>query len=170
MAAAPALLDCSEERALRDAFGRFATGVAFVTTEVGGTPLGLIVSSFAAVSLDPPLVSFCASRDSLTWRRMRTARRFSVQVLAAGHGEFARRAAEPGADRFAEPLRDPLAVIECDLEAEHPGGDHSIVVGRVRDVRAHPGDPLVYFAGGFGAFEGVEVHREGDRPPAPRNA
>jgi flavin reductase (DIM6/NTAB) family NADH-FMN oxidoreductase RutF len=153
MAAAPALLDCSEERALRDAFGRFATGVAFVTTEVDGTPLGLIVSSFAAVSLDPPLVSFCASRSSLTWRRMRTAGRFSVQVLAAGHGAFARRAAEPGADRFAEPVRDPLAVIECDLEAEHPGGDHAIVVGRVRDVRVRAaGAPLVYFAGAFGSF------------------
>ena len=158
MSAAPALLHCSEDRALRDAFGRFATGVAFVTTEVGGTPLGLIVSSFAAVSLDPPLVSFCAARDSLTWRRMRTAKRFEVHVLAAGHGEFARRAAEPGADRFAEPLRDPLAVIECDLEAEHPGGDHSIVVGRVRDVRIRrDGEPLVYFAGGFGGFEATSV-------------
>jgi DNA-binding SARP family transcriptional activator/flavin reductase (DIM6/NTAB) family NADH-FMN oxidoreductase RutF len=177
MAAAPALLHCSEERALRDAFGRFATGVAFVTTDVGGTPLGLIVSSFAAVSLEPPLISFCASRDSLTWRRMRTARRFDVHVLAAGHGEFARRAAQPGADRFAEPLHDPLAVIECDLEAEYPGGDHAIVVGRVRDVRVRPdGEPLVYFGGAFGGFEptgpmeyrllGALEARNEDRPVA----
>jgi DNA-binding SARP family transcriptional activator/flavin reductase (DIM6/NTAB) family NADH-FMN oxidoreductase RutF len=144
-----------DERRLRDAFGRFATGVALVTTEVDGAPLGLIVSSFAAVSLDPPLVSFCAARDSLTWRRMRTARRFAVHVLSAKHGEFARRAAQPGADRFAEPdaLRDALAVIECDLEAEHVAGDHSIVVGRVRGLEVRGGDPLVYFAGGFGAFE-----------------
>jgi flavin reductase (DIM6/NTAB) family NADH-FMN oxidoreductase RutF/DNA-binding SARP family transcriptional activator len=153
MAAAPSILHVSEDRDLRDAFGRFATGVAFVTTEVGGTPLGLIVSSFAAVSLDPPLVSFCASRDSLTWRRMRTAKRFVINLLAADHGEFARRVAAPGADRFAEPLHDPLAVIECELEAEYPGGDHTIVVGRVRDVRVRHGEPLVYFAGGFGAFE-----------------
>jgi 3-hydroxy-9,10-secoandrosta-1,3,5(10)-triene-9,17-dione monooxygenase reductase component len=158
MEAARAIPAGPDERGLRDAFGRFATGVAFVATEVGGTPLGLIVSSFAAVSLDPPLVSFCAARDSLTWRRMRTAKRFDVHVLAAGHGEFARRAAEPGADRFAEPLRDALAVIECDLEAEHPGGDHAIVVGRVRDVRiSRDGEPLVYFAGGFGGFEGDSV-------------
>jgi DNA-binding SARP family transcriptional activator len=85
---------------------------------------------------------------------MRTARRFDGHVLAAGHGEFARRAAQPGADRFAEPLHDPLAVIECDLEAEYPGGDHAIVVGRVRDVRVRPdGEPLVYFGGAFGGFE-----------------
>jgi 3-hydroxy-9,10-secoandrosta-1,3,5(10)-triene-9,17-dione monooxygenase reductase component len=150
MAAAPAF---SEER-LRAAFGRFATGVAFVTTEVGTTPLGLIVSSFAAVSLDPPLVSFCPRRDSLTWRRMRTAGHFAVNVLDHGSARFASHAAEPDADRFAEPLPAPLTVIDCDLEAEHAAGDHWIVVGRVQRlwVSPSPTRPLVYFSGAFGAF------------------
>ena len=144
-----------DERGLRDAFGRFATGVALVTADVGGTPLGLIVSSFAAVSLEPALVSFCPRRESITWRRMRKAGRFSVHVLAAGHGDYARRAAVPGADRFdPEVLRDALAVIECDIEAEHPAGDHTIVVGRVRRLEVdHDGDPLVYFGGAFGGFD-----------------
>ena len=125
-----------DERRLRDAFGRFATGVALVTTEVDGARLGLIVSSFAAVSMNPPLVSFCPARDSLTWRRMRAARRFTVHVLSARSADYARRAAAPGADRFDDPdvLRDALAVIDCELEAEHPAGDHSIVVGRVRGL------------------------------------
>jgi flavin reductase (DIM6/NTAB) family NADH-FMN oxidoreductase RutF len=96
-----------DDRTLRDAFGRFATGVAFVTAEVAGTPHGLIVSSFAA----------------------------------------------PGADRFTEPLEGALAVIECELEAEHPAGDHWIVVGRVTRLQLSADtDPLVYFAGDFGAF------------------
>ena len=145
-----------DERALRDAFGRFATGVAFVATEVDATPLGLIVSSFAAVSLQPPLVSFCPSRDSITWQRMRHAGRFAVHVLGARHGEFARRVAPAGADRFAEPdvLRDALATIECDLAAEHAAGDHWIVIGRVRELRlSSDTQPLVYFAGRFGEFE-----------------
>lgn len=145
-----------DDGTLRDAFGRFATGVAFVATEVEGTPLGLIVSSFAAVSLDPPLVSFCVARASITWRRMRRAGRFTVHVLDAGHSGFARRAARPGADRFAEPgvLRDALAAMECDLAAEHAGGDHWIVVGHVRRLRVAPREarPLVYFSGGFGDF------------------
>jgi 3-hydroxy-9,10-secoandrosta-1,3,5(10)-triene-9,17-dione monooxygenase reductase component len=145
-----------DERSLRAAFGRFATGVAFVTTEVDGTPLGLIVSSFAAVSLQPALVSFCPSRDSITWQRMRHAGRFGVHVLGARHGGFAGRAAPPGADRFAVPavVRDALASIECDLEAEHPAGDHWIVVGRVRGLRvSSDAQPLVYFAGRFGGFQ-----------------
>jgi 3-hydroxy-9,10-secoandrosta-1,3,5(10)-triene-9,17-dione monooxygenase reductase component len=144
-----------DERSLRIAFARFATGVAFITTEVEETPLGLIVSSFAAVSLHPPLVSFCPSRDSITWQRMRRAGHFTVNVLGAQHGAFVRRAAAPGADRFTEPdvLRDALAVIECELEAEHAAGDHWIVVGRVRRLRvSSDARPLVYFAGGFGDF------------------
>jgi 3-hydroxy-9,10-secoandrosta-1,3,5(10)-triene-9,17-dione monooxygenase reductase component len=142
----------AEDR-LRAAFGRFTTGVAFVTAEVDGTPHGLIVSSFTAVSLEPPLISFCPARDSLTWRRMRSSRTFTVNVLGEHHRDFARAAAPPGADRFAEPLRDPLAVIDCSLEAELPYGDHAIVVGRVDALRVRDDDaPLVYFAGRLGAF------------------
>jgi flavin reductase (DIM6/NTAB) family NADH-FMN oxidoreductase RutF len=148
---------------LRTALGRFATGVAFVTAEVDGVPLGLIVNSFTSVSLRPPLVSFCPARRSLTWRRLRAAPSFAVNVLGARHAAFARQAAEPGTDRFvgaradrglggAPVLRDAIAVIECVTEAEHAAGDHWIVVGRVHALRMSGGDPLVYFADRFGAF------------------
>src|SRR3954465_13249395 len=99
-----------DEPSLRAAFGRFATGVAFVTTEVGGTPLGLIVSSFAAVSLEPPLVSFCPSRASSPWQRVRHGERFCVHGVDEAHGSCARRATPPGADRFADPHVVPDAV------------------------------------------------------------
>jgi flavin reductase (DIM6/NTAB) family NADH-FMN oxidoreductase RutF len=150
-----------DERSLRKAFGRFATGVAFVTTVIDGEPVGLIVNSFASVSLEPPLVSFCPSRSSLTWVRMRRAGRFAVNVLGRRHEAFARRATPAGADRFAavhwEPgrggvprLTDALAVLECDIVAEHPAGDHWIVVGRVEQLRVSTGaDPLVFFDGAF---------------------
>ena len=145
-----------EERRLRAAFGRFATGVAFVTADVEETPLGLIVSSFAAVSLEPPLVSICVGRASMTWQRMRRAGRVTIHILGARHGGFARRAAPAGADRFAEPeaLRHAITSMECDLEAEHAAGDHWIVVARVRRLRVSAdAEPLVYFAGRFGDFQ-----------------
>jgi flavin reductase (DIM6/NTAB) family NADH-FMN oxidoreductase RutF len=155
MSAASPRLD---ERALRDAFGRFATGVAVVSTIVDGTPRGLIVSTVTAVSLAPPLVSFCPARNSLTWRRMRRAGAFTITVLGPQHARFAHGAAQPGADRFAEPVRDPLAVLECELAAEHPTGDHSIVDGRVRRLEVRvDSPPLVYFAGAFGAFHPQET-------------
>jgi 3-hydroxy-9,10-secoandrosta-1,3,5(10)-triene-9,17-dione monooxygenase reductase component len=150
-------MEAAEQR-LRAAYGRFPTGVAFVTAEVGGAPLGLIVSSFTAVSLEPPLVSFCPARDSLTWHRMRASRSFTVHVLGEQSAEFARHASTPGVDRFAEPVHDVLAVIDCDREAEYGAGDHWIVVGRVRALYVpDAGDPLVYFAGRFGAFHPHET-------------
>jgi flavin reductase (DIM6/NTAB) family NADH-FMN oxidoreductase RutF len=124
----------------------------------------LIVSTFTAVSLQPPLVSFCAARDSFTWRRMRTAGRFAVNVLGARRADFARHVAARGVDRFTGAefergesglpvLVDALAVFECGIEAEHLAGDHSIVVGHVDALRV-PGPrlPLVYWAGAFGDF------------------
>ncbi len=150
-----------DERSLRAALGRFATGVAFVTAAPGGEPAGLIVNSFASVSLEPPLISFCPSRSSLTWSRMRRAGRFGVNVLGRHHEEFAIRATPAGADRFAgvdwEPgrggtplLGDALAWLECTIVAEHPAGDHWIVVGCVDALRVSPEqDPLVFYAGSF---------------------
>jgi 3-hydroxy-9,10-secoandrosta-1,3,5(10)-triene-9,17-dione monooxygenase reductase component len=152
--------------AFRETLGRFATGVALVTAAGDGAPLGLIANSVAAVSLSPPLVSFCPSRDSFTWQRMRRARRFGVNVLPVQHEDFVRRAAPPGAERFAgmdwqltpggvPRLGEALAFIECAIEAEHPAGDHWIVVGRVEDAQIDPdGIPLVFWASRFGRFGG----------------
>jgi flavin reductase (DIM6/NTAB) family NADH-FMN oxidoreductase RutF len=151
--------------ALRSALGRFPTGVALVTAALGGEPAGLIVNSLTSVSLEPPLISFCPSRRSLTWARMRRTQRFGVNVLARRHEGFARHASRRGADRFAgvdwEPgpggaplLTDALAALECDTVAEHPAGDHWIVVGRVVNLRISPvDDPLVFFVGAFGGLQ-----------------
>ena len=152
-----------DARSFRDALARFATGVAFVTAAPDGEPAVLIVNSLTSVSLEPPLLSFCPSRSSLTWSRMRRAGRFGVNVLGRQHERFAVRATPAGSDRFAsldwEPgrggvplLTDALATLECEIVAEHPTGDHWIVVGRVDDLRISPmKDPLVFFAGAFGA-------------------
>ena len=154
-----------DARSFRDALARFTTGVAFVTAAPDGEPSGLIVNSLTSVSLEPPLISLCPSRCSLTWSRMRRARRFGVNVLGRQHERFARRAIPAGADRFAgldwelgrgrvPLLTDALASLECEIVAEHPAGDHWIVVGRVDDLRISPlKDPLVFFAGAFAALQ-----------------
>ena len=153
-------------RSLRDALARFATGVAFVTAAPDAEPAGLIVNSLTSVSLEPPLLSFCPSRSSLTWSRMRRSGHFGVNVLGRRHERFARRATPVGADRFAgldwelgrggvPLLTDALASLECEIVAEHPAGDHWIVVGRIENLRISPiKDPLVFFvAGAFGALQ-----------------
>jgi flavin reductase (DIM6/NTAB) family NADH-FMN oxidoreductase RutF len=141
--------------------GKFATGVAFITAAPDGKATGLIVNSLTSVSLDPPLVSFSPARSSLTWQRMRRAGSFGVNVLERRYEAFARRAAPAGADRFAEIdwefgrsgvplLTDALATLECEIVAEHPAGDHWIVVGRVDELHTRrAGEPLIFFGGAF---------------------
>jgi flavin reductase (DIM6/NTAB) family NADH-FMN oxidoreductase RutF len=92
---------------------------------------------------------------------MRRTGRFGVSVLARRHAEFAAAAAAPGSDRFTgvdwelsaggvPVLPDALATLDCAIVAEHPAGDHSIVVGLVEDLRVGPtADPVVFFAGRF---------------------
>lgn len=154
-------LAAPDVRSFRDALGRFATGVAFVTATVDGQPTGLIVNSLTSVSLNPPLVAFTPARTSLTWGRMRRTGHFGVNVLGARHEGFVKRAAPAGADRFAGVewvlgpggaplLTDALATLDCEIVAEHPAGDHWIVVGRADVVHVPPVDePLVFFASAF---------------------
>lgn len=156
----------------RNALGRFATGVAFVTAAPGGEATGLIVNSLTSVSLEPPLIGFCPSRSSLTWQRMRHAEQFAVNILGRAHEGFVRRATPAGADRFdgldwtpgaggTPLLADSLASIECEIAAEHPAGDHWIVVGRVRALHVSAAeDPLLYFGG---TFAGLEPTPQGER-------
>jgi flavin reductase (DIM6/NTAB) family NADH-FMN oxidoreductase RutF len=154
----PARFDTDE---FREAMGKFATGVAFVTAAPDGEPTGLIVNSLTSVSLEPPLVAFCPARSSLTWQRMRRAGSFGVNVLERQDERFARRAARAGADRFAgigwefgrsgtPLLTDALATLECEIIAEHPAGDHWIVIGRVDELHTRrPGAPLIFFGGAY---------------------
>jgi len=179
VAATAAVVPAPGEHTFREALGRFTTGVAFVTAAPDGKPAGLIVNSLASVSLDPPLVSFCPSRGSLTWSRIRRTGRFGVNVLGSRHERFARRATPAGADRFADLdwelgrsgvplLTDALAGLECEIVAEHPAGDHWIVVGRVDELRVAPAaDPLVFFAGEFGVLPSGRRRRRARPARAP---
>jgi 3-hydroxy-9,10-secoandrosta-1,3,5(10)-triene-9,17-dione monooxygenase reductase component len=88
-------------RRFRRVLGQVPTGVALITATTPTGPAGMAVNSFTSVSLDPPLVSFCAALTSSTWPRIQAAGAFSVNVLGEHHAEVSRRFAQKGADRFA---------------------------------------------------------------------
>jgi 3-hydroxy-9,10-secoandrosta-1,3,5(10)-triene-9,17-dione monooxygenase reductase component len=150
----------------RRVLGSFASGVAVVTApaaEGEDGPAGFACQSFAALSLDPPLVAFMVGRTSTTWPRIARAGVFCVNVLAAHQGELCRGFAVSGADKFAgvafdrapasgsPRLADTLAWIDCTIHAVHTGGDHLIVVGRVDALGAGDEDraPLLFHKGRF---------------------
>jgi len=148
----------------RRTLGRFATGVTLVTAADEDGPIGLLVNSFTSVSLEPPLVAIFPSRTSFTWARMRGRGAFGVNVLAAEHAAYVRRAAQPDADRFAgldyalrdsgvPYIRSAVAFLDCQIVSEQPAGDHSIVLARVRELLADEGgEPLVFRDGSLGTF------------------
>jgi flavin reductase (DIM6/NTAB) family NADH-FMN oxidoreductase RutF len=146
----------------RQVLGHFPTGVCIVSSMVDGAPMGMAIGSFFSVSLDPPLVGFCAGRSSSTWGVLGAADRFCVSVLGDDQEEVSRRFASKEPDKFtglawdASPLGSPrlggsLAWIDCRRHATHDGGDHDIVVGAVHDLAvAREGHPLIFFRGGYG--------------------
>lgn len=146
----------------RRVVGHFATGVVVVTgVRYDGAPVGLTVSAFTSVSLDPTLVLVCLDEGSETRRWIGAGGRFAVNVLRAGREAEARRFATAGADRFAgvgwraeatgaPVLDDALAWLDCRVREVLPGGDHTVFLGEVVACDAHEGAPLLYYRGGFG--------------------
>lgn len=152
----------------RAILGRFATGVVAITgiDPESGVPTGLAANSFTSVSLDPPLVGFCVAHTSSTWPTLRSADRQCVNILSEPQTEVCLQLAAKGGDKFAglewttspsgSPVLDgALAWIECSVEAEYTAGDHVIVVARVHHLdKHHDGEPLVFYKGGYGRFDG----------------
>jgi 3-hydroxy-9,10-secoandrosta-1,3,5(10)-triene-9,17-dione monooxygenase reductase component len=142
---------------------RWTTGVAVVTSRSEGGPRGATTNALTSLSLDPPLVLVCLDRGSNTLDAVRTSGRFCVNILAAGQEEVARRFAtkQSGEEKLAgiphelradgvPALGGTLAWVVCDLEREHEGGDHSILIGKPLEAGVDPhAEPLVFFGGGF---------------------
>ena len=149
------------QRELRDALGRFATGVTVVTCRADG-PLGITANSFASVSLRPPLVLWSPARFSRRFDAFAGAEHFAIHVLgeeqgAIGEGFSAAGDAFDGLAHGANPEGCPvidgcLARFECRAHARHDGGDHDIVVGRVLRASSREGRPLIFASGSYGRF------------------
>ena len=153
--------DALDPRALRDAFGTFATGVTVVSgVDAGGARVGLTANSFTSVSLDPPLLLVCPARGASALPALQAAGRFAVNVLTLDQQAVAERFTQRGIDRFVGAdwadwhgvpvLAGAMAAFVCDLHAELDGGDHAILVGRVRALRTRPdAEPLLYVRGRY---------------------
>ena len=156
-----------DQRAFRDALGRFATGVTVVTgLTPAGMPVGLTVSAFSSLSLSPPLVLICLDRATSALDSFLDGHWFVVNVLGEAQGDLASTFADIDADRFdgltyetwdsgCPILFNCLANLECATEAVYPGGDHLIVVGRIARSRwAESGRPLLHYGSTYASLDG----------------
>ncbi|MFI6762867.1 flavin reductase family protein [Micromonospora sp. NPDC050417] len=148
-----------DTQALREAFAHLPAAVSVVTTLAPTGPAGMTASAVCSLSLDPPLLLVCAANGARTLARLREHGRFAVNALAAGHTTlahaFANPEPQPGYRFTLAPYRivdavpilaDALTVFTCGVEQTHPGGDHTIVVGRILTVSHHVGQPLLWHA------------------------
>jgi 3-hydroxy-9,10-secoandrosta-1,3,5(10)-triene-9,17-dione monooxygenase reductase component len=153
--------------AFRHAMGHFATGVTVITSvDRSGQPVGSTANAVSSLSLDPPLVLACFDLASVTLHAIRSHGAFVVNVLAAGQRHlsvnFARRG--PAADwagvdhgpgiTGSPRLHGAIALMECEVVHRLPGGDHEIVVGRVRAVETSElaDEPLLFWRGGYASL------------------
>lgn len=153
----------TDNRQLRNALGRFATGVTIVTTRAAdGRPLGMTVNSFASVSLEPPLVSWCLDEITPGFEVYLDSPGFAVQVLSTEQVALAVRFADDGADKFADIawtsglydlplLADTLVCFQCLTRHRISAGDHRILIGEVLTFEHRPGTPLIFVDGRFAA-------------------
>jgi flavin reductase (DIM6/NTAB) family NADH-FMN oxidoreductase RutF len=150
-----------DDKQFRSVLGHFATGVTIITAMDRDEPVGMAANSFTSLSLDPPLILFCVAHTSSTWPRIEAAGTFAVNILGEDGEALCQLFATKGADRFASTpwrvgvsgapvLEEAIAYLDCRFEAEHPGGDHKIIVGRVLDLDMREGArPLLFYRGGY---------------------
>jgi flavin reductase (DIM6/NTAB) family NADH-FMN oxidoreductase RutF len=150
-------------RLLRDAFGRFATGVTVVTATTDDGPVGITANSFSSLSLEPALVLWSPAIGSKRFDDFANARHFAIHILADDQasvceGFVRNKRAFDGLDMTLNDhgvplINNCLARLECKHVATHPGGDHVIVVGEVTYAQFNDGNPLGFFGGKFGVFQ-----------------
>lgn len=152
-----------DDRLFRRALGEFATGVAIVTARGSGEELiGMTMSSFNSVSIDPPLVLFSVDRKARSLPSMLAAKGYAINILARDQENISNQFARALSNKWdqvktsighaeAPLITGALAHFECEPYAHHDGGDHIIFVVRVVRHTAHSGQPapLIFFRGRY---------------------
>ena len=156
-----------DPRTFRNVLGQFCTGITIITTVQDGAPVGFACQSFAALSLDPPLVLFCPTKVSRSWQAIEASGRFCVNVLTEAQKDVCARFGTREPDKFAgidwspSPLGSPilagsLAYIDCTVASVHDGGDHLVVFGAVHSLSEPPEikpRPLLFYRGDYTGIE-----------------
>jgi 3-hydroxy-9,10-secoandrosta-1,3,5(10)-triene-9,17-dione monooxygenase reductase component len=152
-----------DQARFREVLGHFATGVTIVTACEEGIPVGFSCQSFAALSLEPPMVILAPAKSSTSWPRIAQAGAFCVNILGEHQEAICRAFAISGGDKFdgvewspgvtgSPVIAGSLAVVECTLGAIFEGGDHELVTGHVVAMDIGEGGPLLFYRSGFGHF------------------
>ena len=153
-------------------FGQLPTGVTVVVAQTPTAAVGLVVGTFASVSVDPPLVSLMVRTGSRSYEAVREVGRFTANILASDQGHLSRTLAGWSADKFRDVaiehspagalvLNGCLAWADCVIDREVEAGDHTIVLATPLELTvARPtARPLVFAQSGYHRTLRVEEAR-----------
>jgi 3-hydroxy-9,10-secoandrosta-1,3,5(10)-triene-9,17-dione monooxygenase reductase component len=156
-----------DPRVFRNVLGQFCTGITVITTVHEDVPIGFACQSFAALSLDPPLVLFCPTKQSRAWKAIEASGKFCVNMLHENQQHVSAQFGSRAEDKFAgidwrpselgSPVIDGgLAHIDCTVHSVHDGGDHFVVFGGVQSMsepHAIKPRPLLFYRGEYTGIE-----------------
>jgi flavin reductase (DIM6/NTAB) family NADH-FMN oxidoreductase RutF len=147
--------------------GSVCTPVSVVTAFDSTRPHGTTVSAFCSLSLTPPMVLVALDHASALLRVLQATRRFGLNVLSHGQEGIAGTFAVKGDDKFADVEWEsrsgaPHVVgsacwFACDVDELIPGGDHTVVLGRVVETDHADLPPLTYHRRGFGTHAALPM-------------
>jgi flavin reductase (DIM6/NTAB) family NADH-FMN oxidoreductase RutF len=150
-------------RLLKNAFGRFATGVAIAAcANPRGGFTAITINSFTSVSLDPPLVLWCLEKKASSFADFAASNAYAISILKESQQHLSERFArhepppltkgEYAIKKTGAPLlAERLAGLDCEIAGRHFSGDHVILIARVVAFDSFPGAPLLYFASSYAA-------------------
>ena len=155
------------QQELRRAFGSFGTGIAIVAVRgPDGQAYGLTINSFASVSLEPALLSWCLANESDMMGKLSACERFSVNILAATQKDISNRLAMSGDHKIAADeyeigdqggvlLTGALAHFQCHVHEKIEAGDHVLFLGGIDHASYCPEGlaPLIYFRGEYSSLQ-----------------
>lgn len=151
-----------DERSFRKALGSFPTGVTVVTGVMpeDGKLVGVTVSAFSSLSLDPALVLFCLDKRTRSLDAFlkgcvaihilrEDQREVSIQFASRMEDKF--NAVEYSLNSSGVPLlAGCLARLECSVAEAIDQGDHYIIICQVVNLEYKTGgQPLLYFRGAY---------------------
>jgi len=154
----------TDAQIFRQAWGKFATGVAVVTTiEPNGHVHGMAANGITSVSLDPMLVLVCVGHNRNSYPLIKENGRFAINILNESQQPLAENYAKPPEQRDADfdagfkftergsaISEESLAYMDCHVVQELTAGDHTIFIGEVDEIKVTDGQPLLFFEGAFG--------------------
>lgn len=163
------VIEETDHQALRTAFlshmRRVPGPVAIIATAAGDERTGLAATAWNSLCADPPMLLACINRNASAYPLVKKAQAFSINLLPTSDMEtvavFSAKRGLEGKDRFlpdqwengphGQPMyRDAIAAFECALDGTHDYGTHTILIGRVGDMRSRDAaEAMLYLDGCF---------------------